>query len=216
MRWQQPRRRARGSSVATRYDGFSPHHRHQPQRGGELALIPTTPRSACGGQRRLQRLPTSGCRADGHARHLTSVIWRRQHPLLGELEGKRTVDRLPVVSAANWWGWCAAPANAFVHADTSAGREIVSNTAKAIVWRASNFAFNRQVTQDGIGGLNLGFPWPVLRCGNQPLVQPQPLLRARFGYGKAGITPRAIRLLGGTNTYGYVRGNSPIESVWAL
>jgi len=36
--------------------------------------------------------------------------------------------------------------------------ELVTNSAKTIVWRASNHAFDRSVTLDNIGGLNLGFP----------------------------------------------------------
>lgn len=46
----------------------------------------------------------------------------------------------------------------FLHNDHLGRPEGVTNSGKTVVWKASNFAFERAVTVDSIGGLNLGFP----------------------------------------------------------
>ncbi len=46
----------------------------------------------------------------------------------------------------------------FVHNDQLGRPEIVTNLNQSVVWAATNFAFDRVVTTDTIGGLNLGLP----------------------------------------------------------
>ncbi len=45
-----------------------------------------------------------------------------------------------------------------VHNDHLGRLEVVTNSAKTIVWRANNAAFDLRLTLDNIGGLNIGFP----------------------------------------------------------
>jgi RHS repeat-associated protein len=45
-----------------------------------------------------------------------------------------------------------------IHTDHLGRPEMVTSPTQTIVWRASNYAFDRAITQDNIGGLNVGFP----------------------------------------------------------
>ena len=46
----------------------------------------------------------------------------------------------------------------YVHSDQLGRPELLTNSAKAIVWSANNFAFERSVTSDSVGGFSLGLP----------------------------------------------------------
>lgn len=46
----------------------------------------------------------------------------------------------------------------YIHNDHLGRPEAVTDQAKVVKWRASNLAYDRTVTTDQIGGLNLGFP----------------------------------------------------------
>lgn len=97
----------------------------------------------------------------------------------------------------------------YLHNDHLGRPQMATNSSKVVVWKASNLSFDRTVTQDSIGGINLAFPGQYLDIESGILHNG---FREFLPDSGRYLQSDPIGLSGGINTFAYVESD-PVDAV---
>jgi RHS repeat-associated protein len=130
--------------------------------------------------------------------------------LVGEsLEGSSQLDSIYVWHGGSVVALIRGGQLYFVHGDHLGRAEMITNSAKAIVWRAENTAFDRRVVLDSIGGFNIGLPGQYYDYETALWHNTRRTYDAQTG---RYLQADPMGLQAGLNLYAYV-GNDPLSSI---